>query len=204
RVCQATPLEEDDFPTVLDAATELLAAGDFPFETLAREYQRLRSSQYPFTITIPMFWRDAAPRIDNNLPPADFDDTGYIGRDQDRRNLLQLLLGSHPVITVKGEGGIGKTALTLRCLYDLLDQDKKVYDAIVFSSLKANRLTPAGIQTVVNEMANEVDVLRPVAEMFGDQPHALEKLELFDRVVAILSHFRILLVIDNLETIDLD
>ncbi len=206
RVCHARLLEEDDFPMVIDTTNDLLTELSFPFDGLARQYQALRTSSndYPFTLKIPSFWQANDRTVLNNLPPTDFEDTGFIGRDQDRQSLGQLLLGAHPVLTVTGEGGLGKTSLTLRCLYDLIARPDHPFDAVVWTSLKTNRLTTAGITAVVNAISDEVGALKPVVELFaGDQldPTATS---LFEQLVSILGAFRILLVVDNLETIDVE
>jgi LuxR family glucitol operon transcriptional activator len=204
RVCHARPLEEEDLPVVLDVCKALLAEVAFPFDGLAREYQLLRSNQYPFVIAIPEFWRITQQRVVENLPDADFDDTGYIGREQDRQNLLQLLVGAHPVITVTGEGGIGKTALTVRCLYDLIDLESTPYEAVLFGSLKTNRLTPHGIQTIVDSASTEVEVLQPLLAQFAKIEADAPAEAVFEGLIKLLSSFRVLLVIDNIETIELD
>ncbi|MDD2325744.1 MAG: hypothetical protein PHW63_07075 [Alphaproteobacteria bacterium] len=49
----------------------------------------------------------------NNLPIPDYDDTGFLPRPDLEKELKKKILGRHPVITVLGEGGNGKTALTL-------------------------------------------------------------------------------------------
>jgi hypothetical protein len=59
--------------------------------------------------------RKGGQRIQHKLPTPDFEDTGFVGRDQDRKNLGQLLTSAYPVINVTGEGGLGKTSLALRC-----------------------------------------------------------------------------------------
>src|SRR5438034_9721552 len=51
RVCHARPLEEEDYPLIVTTVNQLLATSAFPFDELARVYQRLRTSSndYPFT-----------------------------------------------------------------------------------------------------------------------------------------------------------
>jgi LuxR family glucitol operon transcriptional activator len=204
RVCHPRPLEEEDLPVILDTTRALLADIEFPFDGLAREYQLLRANQYPYVLAIPEFWRTSQQRIVENLPDAEFDDTGYIGRERDRQNLLQLLMGPHPVITVTGEGGIGKTALTVRCLYDLVDQEEAPYEAILFGSLKSDRLTSAGIRSIVDSAATEIDVLRPLLALFDKVGEEVSQEHLYEGIVRLLETFRVLLVVDNIETIDLD
>jgi LuxR family transcriptional regulator, glucitol operon activator len=44
------------------------------------------------------------------------------------------------VLTVVGEGAIGKTALSVKCLYDLIDDAECPYEAVLWSSLKTEML----------------------------------------------------------------
>ncbi len=156
---------------------------------------------YPLTLTIPDFWREDTLVVDNNLPPSEFDDTGFIGRQRDRTNLLRLLTGPHPLVTVTGEGGVGKTALTVRCLYDLVDR-RDLFDAIVWTSLKTNHLTVSGAGQIVGAMNTEVDILASVARRFGGHHEGMSVEDLFSTVIEALGTLTVLLVIDNLETID--
>src|SRR5690606_12594689 len=64
-------------------------------------------------------------RVVHNLPVPEFDETGFIGRRQEAKELLRMLFDRrYPVITVLGPGGAGKTALAVKALYDLIDDPK--------------------------------------------------------------------------------
>lgn len=112
RVCHNRPPEPEDLPNTMDTTQRLLKEQRFPFDELALEFDRLNEKNtYPFTLSIPAFWIADVTTVHNNLPLPEWEETGYIGRDSDRRSLAKLILGSHPVINVTGEGGVGKTAL---------------------------------------------------------------------------------------------
>jgi len=205
RVCHARPLESTDLSVVHDTTKRLLPNSlNYRFSELADVDAKLSNdSLYPLTITIPSYWQNDIRSTKNNLPAPDFDDTGFIGRSADRTSLTSLIMGTHPLINVTGEGGVGKTSLVLRCLYDLVDQNIPV-DMVYWTSLKTNQLTISGIRTIVNAMRNEIDVLKDLSGYFGGEVANLTKDQLFEEVHEILDNFSILLVIDNLETIDRD
>lgn len=203
RVCHNRPPEPQDFPLTVDTTKLVLQEQGLPFDELALEFERLTDrSFYPFTLAIPTFWTADATRVANNLPIPEWDETGYIGRDSDRRSLTKLLLGSHPVINVTGEGGVGKTAIITRCLYDLLEMADQPYEAVVWTSLKADRLTTSGVQALVGAMASEVEVLGAILDQFGGPEPSAGGENLFEQVRYVLSELRVLVAIDNIETID--
>ncbi|HEM1141616.1 TPA: ATP-binding protein, partial [Listeria monocytogenes] len=81
---------------------------------------------------------DNTTKIYHNLPVPEFDDTGYIGRRKEINELLSLIESDkHQIVTVIGNGGIGKTAITVKALYELLDGTNNFgYEAIIWISLK--------------------------------------------------------------------
>ena len=86
----------------------------------------------------------------NNLPIPDFDETGFIGRRDEVEEVKKLCLGPYPVVTVVGEGGLGKTALALKVAYDILDLHDCPFESVVWSSSKTNQLTGYEITKIQN------------------------------------------------------
>ena len=79
------PLEVDDFSKLLKLATEIQkAAPSLAWDPLAINFRRLSRESSLVDISIPLFWAEEAPII-HNLPPAEFDDTGFIGRTKERK-----------------------------------------------------------------------------------------------------------------------
>ena len=203
RVCHARPLEDGDLPECLDVASRFASKSELPFNTLRHTRQLLASNpRFVLGVEIPSFWADNRTRIHHNLPLPEFDDTGFLGRRHDRRELHKLLLSHFPVVTVIGEGGIGKTALALQCLYDLLDEDESPYDAIVWSSLKMTALTASGVVQLRNDVASTLNLLGSLADALGS-PDAtkLNEARLHKELSDYMKEFRVLLAIDNLETL---
>ena len=137
-------------------------------------------------------------RIANNLPVPDFDETGLIGRDTELDELNKLINGPWPIITMVGEGAIGKTALALRLAYRVLDDPYSEFETIVWVSAKTNQLMPMEIKDLNNEIKNSLDVLDDVSSFLGAK---IVSEQGFDELLEYLNTFKILLIIDNLETV---
>jgi LuxR family glucitol operon transcriptional activator len=207
RVCHSRPLEPGDFAGLLELARELTNEHSKvgwlqTYDTL----QRLETEPtYVLHLTIPSFWSNEDSPTYNNLPLPEFDDTGFIGRVADRKEVVQRLLSSHPVITIVGEGGVGKTALALRCLYDLLEdkQHPSKFDAIIWISLKTRVLTSKGVEEIRDAVATTLGLIKTVGQELGfsstDAPEQLE--HSFAELREWMQHFRVLLAVDNLETL---
>lgn len=204
RVCHTRPLEPEDLPKTLDFAQSLVQANTpFQFPTVSNAIARLRSEPgFVLTIQIPTFWGMDSRRIHNNLPIPEFDDTGFLGRSSDRMQVLRLLKSHYPVVTIVGEGGIGKTALALRCLYDLLEDVSCPYDAIVWVSMKTAALTSTGVQELAGAITSTLGLLSEIANQLG-APRKSNQVEsdLIEEIAEYLNLYRIVIAIDNLETL---
>ena len=204
RVCHSRPLEFDDFQRMFDFATDLIQSQELNWREV-RQAQRMLNASPAFALglTIPGYWQANADTIYNNLPTAEFEDTGFIGRKKDVENLKKLLHGSYPVISIVGEGGVGKTALALKVLYDVLDwEGAPQFDAIVWVSLKTHALTVAGIQEIRGALTDALGLFRNLAGSLGmPQPERADSTELLAEIQEYLSAFRVLMALDNLETI---
>jgi LuxR family glucitol operon transcriptional activator len=111
-------------------------------------------------------------------------------------------LGPHPVVTIVGEGGVGKSALAVRCLYDLLDSDKgQKYDAVIWVSLKTKVLTPTGVQEIRDSVITTLGIVQAATEALGAPTQTADLESLLKELQDYLQRLRILLIIDNLETV---
>lgn len=204
RVCHTRPLEPEDLAETLDFAHSLVEPRvPFQFPTVSSAISRLRTEPgFVLTLQIPTFWELDSPRIQNNLPIPEFDETGFLGRSADRLQVMKLLKSHYPVITIVGEGGIGKTALALRCLYDMLEDRTCQYDAIVWISMKTAALTPTGVQELAGAITSTLGLLSEIAKQLGT-PDISDQTEpdLISEIAEYLSLYRILIAIDNLETL---
>jgi tetratricopeptide (TPR) repeat protein len=140
--------------------------------------------------------RPRLERILHNLPIPDFDETGLLGRDQENtRAVTMLLKRQHRVLTIVGEGGIGKTALAVKSLYDVVDHVDCPYEAILWSSLKTEMLTGRGVKEIADAARDVIGITRSLGAAFDDD-FAGSVSDLAEALEGVTS----LVVIDNLET----
>lgn len=198
------PLEVDDYPKLLRLSALIQKESpSLSWDPLAIGLRRLKRESGLIDVRIPPFWADEAS-ITHNLPPAEFDDTGFIGRTRERKELRRLLESDHRVVTVAGGAGVGKTALTLRVCNDLLEDPKTPFERIVWVTLKTRHLTSEGIR----EIHEAVDSLGSLIDSVLKSLKANNRLALSSSpesrwgvVLDQLKTSKTLLVIDNLETV---
>jgi LuxR family glucitol operon transcriptional activator len=203
RVCHSRPLEYDDYQRLHEFGTESVNNKAFSWRELKGTLALLTSNPNAvLRLQIPTYWTDKAQEIFHNLPQPDFDDTGFIGRRQDVQNIQRLIAGPYPVISIIGEGGVGKTALAAKALYDLLETDAKdKFDAIVWVSLKTSVLTASGVELVRGAVTDTLGLFGAIATAVGARDEAPTMSALLNEVRDFMEQFRVLLALDNLETV---
>ena len=143
--------------------------------------------------------------IPNNIPDKfEHAITGLVGRQKEADSLLKSLKNPRiNTLALVAPGGLGKTALALDLINDQmsLPETKKWCDACVFISLKTERLTAEGIKKL-----DAVETIEEIKEQL-----ALEASYIFDEDILTFDYFmekyqdqKILLFIDNLETLLVD
>lgn len=205
RICHSRPLEVEDLPSLMDFAQDLISKHPRQqWIDIRSTLQRLdKEPTFVLYNTIPDYWTSNTPKVYNNLPLPEFDDTGFVGRKEDRRTIEKYLRSNHPVVTILGEGGAGKTALAQRCLYDLLDKKDCPYELIVWVSLKSRALNTGGIQTIKSAITNTAGLMDTLFSEFTSQEFAKRNpsVNRFESIIEQLETFKTLLAIDNLETV---
>ncbi|MBE9205963.1 ATP-binding protein [Nostoc sp. LEGE 06077] len=157
-------------------------------------------------------WQDIVLKerdIRHNLPKATYT---FVGREAEKERLLELLSSNHAasIITVDGIGGVGKTALAMEVAYQCLNASQKnlpdtpIFDAIIFTSAKLERLLPIGILPTSQQQRNLSNIFRAIADTLKDYTIITEAApeEQLNSVHKSLTKQRTLLIVDNLETID--
>jgi len=198
RVAHTRPMEIDDTAFLLDTAAELRSpASSGQWESVDETIRRLeKEPSYVLGLTVNLRSDpDTAPQ--HNLPVPDFDETGFFGRREELRRIKKALKGAYPVVSVLGDGGIGKTSIALKAAYELLDDDTAPFEAFVWVTAKATILTTNEIQRINGAIESSLGLFAQAANELG----AGNSTNPIDEVLAYLENFKILLILDNLETV---
>lgn len=195
RVMHGRPLQPEDSPRAVELGNALLASGcEWP--NLADVLSRLNAEPSWEPAYLPRL--PLRERVLHNLPLPDFDETGLIGRGKEARDLLKRLIRKRePVLTLIGEGGVGKTALAVKVLYDLIDHPDCPYEAVLWTSLKTEALTVDGVRPLRDAAVGLKGMVRQLASTLDDSFEGT-----IGELSEILQATAALIVIDNLETAD--
>lgn len=197
RVMHTRPLLFDDLARTLDSANELLKRNKTLWPNVDVTLRRLQEEP-SFVLSLDLPVRTEVEPVSHNLPIPDFDETGFIGRDEQLRRLRLLCQGPYPVITIVGEGGIGKTALALRVAYEMLDCSPPQFEAVVWTTAKTTMLTTKQIVEIEGAISDSLGMLHMASTALSGLNASADPLK---DLLAYLATFKILLVLDNLETV---
>ncbi|QIP71148.1 AAA family ATPase [Streptomyces sp. VN1] len=200
RVAHTRPMEIDDLAAVHDVAKNVYAADPALWTNLSSTLQRLEEDPaYVLGLTINLVADpDNAPQ--HNLPAPEFDETGFFGRRKELDRIKKAIKGAYPVVSILGDGGIGKTSIALKAAYELLDDTANPFDAFVWVTAKATILTVNEIQRISGAIENSLGLFASAAEQLGGQ-QAKGAADPVAEVLSYLEHFKVLLILDNMETV---
>jgi len=198
RVAHSRPLNFDDFPKTMDVAQELIGGGDGIWANLNKNLKRLQEEpSFVLGLKIPTYEKDISD-FRHNLPVPDFNDTGFLGREKQIEELIKRCLSpQYPVITIVGEGGIGKTALAQKVAYSILDRTDCLFEAVVWTTSKTTQITAKEITKLKGAISDSLGILQDVADRLV--PQGVENS--ISEIKEYLSTFPILIILDNLETV---
>ena len=192
RIVRGRPLQPDDLDET-EAFVERFRSPQFPLTTAALEQLATDSGWQPK----PRAGSAPLDLVLHNLPEADFDETGLLGREQLVSEIVTMVKRRRYPIMLRGEGGIGKTALALEVAWRFVDDPESPFDAVLWTSLKTEKLTSAGVR----ELSNAVRDVRGVAAALGTAvDHTFQGN--IEELGVVIGGMTTLIVIDNLETLD--
>jgi tetratricopeptide (TPR) repeat protein/cold shock CspA family protein len=193
RVMHTRPLEFDDLPAVTEFAELLRSETTLETARLTEALDLLeRSPEAVLSNGVPALDEPEA----HNLPFPDFDETGFIGRRAALDEIKAACLGAYPVVTIVGDGGFGKTAAALKVAYELLDDPNSPFEATIWSTSKTTQLTAQDVVRIDGAISTSLGLMTAVASELGGVAN-----DPVEEVLEYLGQFRILLILDNLETV---
>ena len=112
------------------------------------------ASERPISETQGKGTLDVVGKTWTNLPSAS---TGYVSRPALEEELYQALINDrHPVITLVGRGGIGKTSLAITVLHRVACEG--FFDVIIWFSARDIDLLPQGPRVVTPRVLSQTDI----------------------------------------------
>jgi hypothetical protein len=137
-------------------------------------------------------------RTINNLPMPDFDDTGFIGRKKELKEIISYIYDSRPqyqIVSIIGAGGTGKTATLLKALNIIKDSEENPFDYIVWTSLKTQKLSRGEFKKINNVITTLEGIVAQSKYVLNLEDE--NYLELLNK----MKKHKMLLIVDNYETV---
>ena len=147
----------------------------------------------------------ATPAQVLQLPPWD---STFVGRKEVINDLLDLLSPNNRVayIIIDGPGGIGKSATAAQAIYQMMQSGATPYDRILWLTAKDTELTATEKRHLPPDFKNLHDLLARICRLCNlnlpNEAGSPTTADLLHAAVAMLSTNRVLLVVDNLETVE--
>lgn len=139
-----------------------------------------------------------------NLPPMP---VGHIPRNSLEARVREELekADRHPIVSLTGPGGIGKTTLALAAIAAITNSDRPPYDVILWMSARDIDLLESGPKSVTPRVVRKEEIARAAVELLeprernqpGFQPEGY-----FQRILANGAAGPTLFVLDNFETLE--
>lgn len=159
--------------------------------------------QLPGSVTEGTAQLDVLGNAFTNLPERQAD---YVSRTELERELSAELLSTqhHPLVTLDGRGGIGKTSTALQVISKLAESDNCPFFTILWFSARDIDLIPEGAK-LVRPAGVTIDDFAAQYVTLMDLPNRKEKSfkprGAFSKALADSSHGPTLFVFDNFETV---
>lgn len=127
----------------------------------------------------------------------------YIKRGSLENELRTIIMDDrHPVVTLVGKGGIGKTTTALHVLPDICKENR--FDVIIWFSARDIDLKPEGAKPVKPDVLTTKDLAKMYSELITPSKlneKGFDPLEFMQEELGTSSNGRVLFVMDNFETV---
>jgi len=139
-----------------------------------------------------------------NLPPMP---RGHIPRpgleSRAREELLQT--DRHPIVTLTGPGGIGKTTIALAAIEAITQLDQPPYEVVLWMSARDIDLLESGPKQVTPRVVRKEDIAQAAVDLLEPPDRfdpGFKHVDYFQKCLAIGAAGQTLFVFDNFETLD--
>jgi hypothetical protein len=154
------------------------------------------AGQLPASETDGLRELDAQGLSFSNVPPRTRD---YVSRKELEQELRDALArDNHPIVTLSGRGGIGKTTLAVSVIHDLADQGR--FEVILWFSARDIDLLDHGPKLVQQRVKTKGDIAREYIQLTGSQAGGNPVAE-FEKALREGATGPTLFVVDNFETV---
>ena len=138
-----------------------------------------------------------------NVPPRPF---GYVPRTDLENHLREELLKSdrHPIISLTGPGGIGKTTIALAAIQGISELEPVPYQVILWISARDIDLLDSGPKPVSQRVFTQGDISRAAVDLLEPSESSLDDFNpdtFFQQCLARGAAGTTLFVLDNFETV---
>jgi len=158
--------------------------------------------QLPASETQGMGILEPIGKVFTNLPTPPH---GYVPREKLESDLLeQLMLERHPIVTLTGAGGMGKTSLALHVLYSIAKMDRERFEIIIWFSARDIDLFEDGPRRVRPHLLTFNDFAREYVRLLNPSESNEKDFDPEKYLSAVLSNNPVgptLFVFDNFETV---
>lgn len=161
---------------------------------------RITIQTHPETLQPPPSLVKESNRIINNLPLlTDYEDTSFIGRKKEIGEIREKLAKRNVnILSIIGDGGVGKTALALKFLHDMLEDPKCKYELIIWITLKTNQLSHHDFVDIKNSITSVSEMYEQLLPFVGAD--SVQDTPAY--IIELAKEYNTLLVLDNLETLN--
>lgn len=161
---------------------------------------RKKIAEHPEELMAPPMNLKKSDNIIENIPAiVDYEETSFIGRRREIGEIKAKLNKKNVhILSIIGDGGTGKTAIVLKLLYDLLDDENCNWELILWTSLKTNELNNYEFSEIRNSLKNTSAMYEQLASVVG--ANSVQNIQ--EYIIDLAKKFNTLFILDNLETIN--